>query len=392
MLNQWAEAGVSIVLCTATQPAWLQRPDLPTGLVNVREIAPPHGIGFRAADGYSRALIALLANKLPDRPKTSFRLGGVVFLFWTRNPKEAFDHESIYAPTPERVAKLLASAVAGKQRYGVHARDFYCLALSGNAARAIVRSYLELPIAEAQQHLAAWFRDLSVVHEFTGERENTFGLSSLVEMTVRSGDDPPPDLSNALVTAALTGSPLPQTVLAACLRRIRVETGPMQFRPARMGLIKLVINRLPGSGEFKMTDALDPAAAQQSPGYACGRLLACLARCQSPRDFGSGAQILERFFGAASSAPRSVFPILLRLNRHHVHKISDEMPGLAFNLERDLEERLAPFRKPLGQNPDFPATLSLPEQGRFALGFYHQRADYRAASRERKAAELASAD
>ena len=39
MLNQWAQsAGSSLVLCTATQPAWLQRPDLPTGLVAVREI------------------------------------------------------------------------------------------------------------------------------------------------------------------------------------------------------------------------------------------------------------------------------------------------------------------------------------------------------------------
>jgi CRISPR-associated protein Csd1 len=350
------------------------------------------GIGYRAADGCTRALTALLTNKLPDRPKTSFRLGGVVFLCWTRTPKDAIDHESIYAPTPERVVKLLTSAIAGKQHYGVRARDFYCLALSGNAARAIVRSYLELPIGEVQRHLAAWFRDLSIVGDFTGEVVNAFALSTLVEMTVRSGDDPPPDLSNAMVTAALTESPLPQSVLAACLRRIRVEAGAAQFSPARMGLIKLVVNRLPGTGDFKMTASLDPVAEQQSPGYACGRLLACLARCQSPKDFGASAQILERFFGSASAAPRAVFPILLRLNRHHIRKIRDELPGFAYNLEQDLEERLAPFRKPLGQNPDFPATLSLPDQGRFALGFYHQRADFRAASKERKAAELSSVD
>jgi CRISPR-associated endonuclease/helicase Cas3 len=42
MLKAMAEwAGTTIVLCTATQPAWSKRPDWPTGLENVREIAPP---------------------------------------------------------------------------------------------------------------------------------------------------------------------------------------------------------------------------------------------------------------------------------------------------------------------------------------------------------------
>jgi CRISPR-associated protein Csd1 len=63
------------------------------------------------------------------------------------------------------------------------------------------------------------------------------------------------------------------------------------------------------------------------------------------------------------------------------------MPGFAFNLEQELEERLGSFRATCGGEPDFPAVLSLPEQGRFALGFYHQRAAYRAASAERKAAD-----
>lgn len=41
------EAGASIVLCTATQPAWTARSDFPDGLKHVREIAPPELDLFR---------------------------------------------------------------------------------------------------------------------------------------------------------------------------------------------------------------------------------------------------------------------------------------------------------------------------------------------------------
>lgn len=123
--------------------------------------------------------------------------------------------------------------------------------------------------------------------------------------------------------------------------------------------------------------------------YACGQLLAFLARCQSPKDFGTGAQLLERFFGTASTAPRAVFPTLLRLNRHHIDKIRDEQPGFAINLEKELEVRLEALRPTAAEQANFPSLLSLPDQGRFALGFYHQRADYRSDSDDKKAERAA---
>ncbi len=131
---------------------------------------------------------------------------------------------------------------------------------------------------------------------------------------------------------------------------------------------------------------MNGSSSDRTLGYACGRLLAFLARCQSPRDYGASAQLLDRYYGSASTSPRFVLPVLLRLNRHHLRKIRDDNPGFAFNLEEELETQLAAFRTTPQGVPDFPPVLSLPEQGRFALGFYHQRADYRAASLEKKAA------
>jgi len=344
------------------------------------------GVGARAADGYTRALNDLAANKLPGRPTTSRRLGDVLFLFWTREKQDMTDLMQLDRPEPEQVRRLIESAERGRAANSASANQFYCLSLSGNAARAIVRDYLEAPVPDIQVNLGRWFRDLRIIHESSRELTSAFPLWALANSTVRDSKDLAPDLITVLNAAALKAVPLPDSVLAACLRRIRVETGPAQFAPARMGLIKLILNRSSATGVLLMTEQLDPNLDQRSRGYASGRLLAFLARCQSPRDYGAGAQILERYFGAASTAPRSVFPVLLRLNRHHLRKIRDEMAGFAFNLEAELEERLAPFKPDGDGDPDFPAILSLHEQGRFALGFYHQRAAYRTTSADRKAA------
>lgn len=344
------------------------------------------GIGYRAADGYTRALNALLANKIPSTPKTCLKSGGVAFLFWTRRPVAEAFWNLLSEPTTDEVARLLGSATRG-QGSPADANDFYCLCLSGNAARAIVRDYLEEPLPAAQEYLRAWFADLQIIDHFTGEHRADFPVWMLASATVRSGDSPPPFLLPMLNRAALTGAMVPENVLAACLRRLHVETGSAQFAPARMALVKLALNRLPNPGEMKMSIILDESITTTSPGYACGRLLALLARCQSPKDYGSSAQLLERYYGAASTAPRAVFALLLRLNRHHVRKVRDENPGFAYNLEQELEARLAPFKGIGGRDPDFPAVLSLPEQGRFALGFYQQRANYRAATLERRAAD-----
>jgi CRISPR-associated protein Csd1 len=312
-----------------------------------------------------------------------------MFLFWTRN-NEPHDVMLFENPEPEDVARLIQSVEAGRPHYGTDERNFYCLTISGNSARVVVRDYLEERLPKVEANLGHWFRDLEIIDAFNGEKTACFPLWMLANSTVRSGDDLPPELTAVLMSAALKGTPVPPHVLAACLRRIRLEVGANDdnvrrncFRPARLGLIQLILRRLTPFGEPSMNDH----SASTSLGYACGQLLAFLARCQSPRDFGAGAQVLERYFGSASTAPRSVFPVLLRLNRHHLRKVRDDNVGFGLNLEEELETRLARFRPTADGSPDFPAVLSLPEQGRFALGFYHQRAEYRAASAERKAAQ-----
>ena len=67
-----------------------------------------------------------------------------------------------------------------------------------------------------------------------------------------------------------------------------------------------------------------------------------------------------------ASTPVAVFTTLLRLKNAHLKKLP---AGRVIWFEKLLGEVL-------GAVSDFPAHLPLPDQGRFALGYYHQRQDF----------------
>lgn len=331
-------------------------------------------IGYRAAEGYTRALASLIQQKLH---RSRVTIGSSLFLFWTRDKCDLDDvFACIDGTDPALVAKLLDSMKEGRQATVLDHNAFYCLSLSGNSARVVVRDYLEAPLGEVRSNLAAWFADLRIVDAWGKETVSVFPLWQLAVATALDSDAVSPNLPPQLMEAALKRFALPDNVLAACLRRLQAESGKERdgLSTARMALIKLVLNRRQGE---QMSESLAECKSGRSLGYACGRLLAFLARCQSPRDYGASAQILLRYYASASVSPRSVFPVLLRMNRHHIAKVREENTGFAYNLESELDELAEPFRLNGDRDPEFPAILDLPEQGRFALGFYHQRAAYR---------------
>ena len=104
-----------------------------------------------------------------------------------------------------------------------------------------------------------------------------------------------------------------------------------------------------------------------NPGYRLGRLFAVL---ESAQRLALGdkvnATIRDRYYGAASATPATVFPILLRNTQNHLSRLRKDKPGLAVNLERDIAEIID------GLHSQFPRSLRLEDQGRFAIGYYHQ--------------------
>ena len=158
----------------------------------------------------------------------------------------------------------------------------------------------------------------------------------------------------------------PQTLLQAAIRRIRAEHDVTYPRAA---LIKACINRatrfknLEQKEELKMNLDL----TNTNIGYRLGRLSATLEKIQQEANPGINATIRDKFYGAASGTPVTVFGNLMRLKNHHLAKL--EHKGRQVFFEKLLGEVVGGFN-------DFPPHLSLDDQGRFAIGYYHQMEDF----------------
>ena len=103
-------------------------------------------------------------------------------------------------------------------------------------------------------------------------------------------------------------------------------------------------------------------------GYRLGRLFATLERIQIRKFTQKGGKepnstIRDRYYGSASGTPVTVFGTLIRLSKHHLASL--ENVGERINFEKLLGEIMD------GIN-EFPAHLRLDDQGRFAIGYYHQ--------------------
>ena len=143
------------------------------------------------------------------------------------------------------------------------------------------------------------------------------------------------------------------------LNRIRADRDIGYLRCA---ILKAFLNR---NHQLDLPMSLDPDRLE--PAYRLGRLFAALEKTQEDALPGLNATIRDRFYGAASSTPRAVFPRLLRTYQHHLSKaVGERGLGLKINRERLVQEICAS----LG---DMPAHLGLEGQSLFALGYYHQR-------------------
>ena len=104
-----------------------------------------------------------------------------------------------------------------------------------------------------------------------------------------------------------------------------------------------------------------------TPGYLLGRLFAVLERTQERASPGINATIRDRFYGAASSTPVIAFPQLMKLKNFHIAKLENK--GEAVNLEKLIGEIISKLEAGVA----FPSHLNIQDQGRFAVGYYHQR-------------------
>lgn len=313
---------------------------------------------------FTNAVNALLASS-----ESRVRLENVAYLFWTKELQSDVPFAALLNEAdPEQVKALYESVFSGKQgATAVDAEPFYATALSGSGGRAVVREWIDTTLGEAKARLARWFRMQRIIQitKLGPEIAQPLPLRQLADATVRTGDrknPAPANVSRALLRTALIGAPLPHDLLYEAVRRCRAEQSVTRPRAA---LIKMVL--LSQRNEWKEDDMVELDEVNKDPGYVCGRLLAVLERAQRQAMPGVNATIVDRFYGTASSAPGSVFPRLMRGVQPHLAKLERDRRGAWVGIQRRLED----VQSHLGA---FPKTLTLEQQGLFALGYYHERA------------------
>jgi len=274
----------------------------------------------------------------------------------------------------EALAKVAAGRPVAELGLGLMAGTrFHVLGLAPNAARLSVRYWLDDRFEAFAKRLGEHYRDINI--EPWPWREKPPSIQRLLVKTTalqEKFDNIPPLLAGEVARAVLGGTRYPRTLLTAALTRLRAGDDPA--RGWHAAVIKAVINR---SGEEPVPVALDPD--NPSAAYQLGRLFAVLESAQYAALGRVNATIADRYYGSASSTPARVFGALLRGLRTHVSDARKR--GRGGWIEPKVGEIIAKLP------PELPRTLRLEDQGRFAVGYYHQRA-----SRSAPAADEAPSD
>lgn len=296
---------------------------------------------------------------------------GVAFIFWTRD-QEQFDFFSLLTQAnPDQIQQLLnfsRSADPDPDR-------FYMAALSANGGRLILRSWITETLPEVKENLAAWFKGVRV-QPLTNRKAEAPALWQLLQAIDREGK-PPANRTVALLRRAVEGErqPLGYQMLGSVLTRIRAERAK-RLNPAALGLLRLCVNDVRSKGESPMNEGLDEG--NKHPAYLCGRLLAIYESLQYKAFSSAGESkvnvtIADRYYDLASTSPQVAFPKVVELGRRHLQKLRRSNGGIAWAIESQIAGLQHEIEVACGFQ--YPPMLNLDGQGRFALGYYHQKAN-----------------
>lgn len=320
-------------------------------------------------------------------------------IWWTKG--NSVDFNRLEQPEPRQVAAFLAALDEGSAPIGGldHPNRFYALTFSGNVARLVIRRWIDLPLADAHQNVAAWFEDSAGP---VADRPN-FALS---EMARSYGDfipsdglfsDLPEGSRELLLEAALMKSKVPRSVLVRAVSRARSEIhylstadprtiGVVRRRMhARFSLIRLTLNRDQLKGD-PMSSQLDEG--RDDPAYLLGRLFAERETLQYQALGEVNASITDRYFERASASPLSVEHSLTTLEKQHLRTLQRKGrrdAAIAF------DKRISSLHERVDANEidKLPKRLTAKEQALWISGYYQQRQEnFRRASANKQQQDL----
>lgn len=241
-------------------------------------------------------------------------------------------------------------------------KPFYILGISPNAARLSVRFFLQNSFGNVLRNVNEHYERLRIQKPANDPFDNLPLWKILSETVNQNARDksPAPELAGEVLRAVLTGGRYPATLLNGVVLRIRAEHKVTRGRAA---IIKAYYmkNTNPDVPEEVLKVSLNKESTNIP--YQLGRLFSTLEAIQSAANPGINSTIKDKYFNSASATPAVVFPVLVNLAQKHLKKING---GLQVTLDKQLGEILGKIGE------EYPARLSLPGQGSFQLGYYHQ--------------------
>lgn len=362
------------------------------------------GAAFRYGAALSRMLDRGSTNRLP-RP-----LGDTTMVFWAdagdaeeeaaaqaaeelmaaffEPPAPSTDPAKLAEDEPgaKRLADMLAKLAQGRPLAELDPRldpgtRFFVLGLAPNAGRLSVRVWEEGRFEAFARRLALHHADLRIEPEpylWGAAGPSVQRLLARTTAALEKFENIPQQLAGEVLRAILAGTPYPRSLLAAALMRLRAGADPDSGWHA--AAIRAVLAR-----EHRLLRKEDvPVALDRdypNAAYQLGRLFAMIEIAQRMALGRLNAPVRDRYFGAASATPATVFPLLIRGMQNHLAKLRKD--GKGGWVEREMDEIIGQL------SPDWPRSLPLTEQGRFAVGYYHQR---KARVGERTVAEQAESE
>ena len=327
------------------------------------------------------AYTTALNSMLQKGSRNKFMLGTRTFVFWASNNNEAsketeeslfdllgFSEEANDDPNANlmKVRKVFESIYSGTLETGLDDK-FYILGLAPNSARIAVVYWSETTLKDFAGKILKHFSDMEI-QDTRKDKKPYMGIREIISSVTLGGkmSDATPNLPEAVVKSIFQGLPYPQTLYSACLRRIRAE---QKLTITRAAIIKAYLNRQSNNNK-KINIMLDKDNNNQ--GYLCGRLFAVLDKIQE--DANKISSIRERYMNAASSTPSAVFATILNLSVHHSEKLEEGRRIYFEKLKQEILDKVSAN--------GFPTHLDLQDQGRFFVGYYHQRQDFFTSKKE----------
>lgn len=328
------------------------------------------------------AISAALKKLLAKNSRNKAQIGNRTFLFWGSGDSgvdsDVADSMACLLNMPdktesdsdekvEKVSKLFKSIFSGEIRTTLNDR-FHILGLAPNTGRIAVVMWVDSELKEFAEKIFRHISDMEIVDTREPENRRPYcGVYSMISAVTRGGklSDALPSLPETVAEAILNGSSYPVQLFHCALERIRQELSATTVSIQRAAILKAYINRKNKNSNKNKPLQVMLNKTNNNPGYLCGRLAAVLEKIQ--KDAGSGDSIRTRYMGSASSTPATVFPAMLSVSVHHSEKLTEGSRIYFEQLKQEIVNKM-PVE-------GFPSHLDLNDQGRFFVGYYHQRAD-----------------